>query len=199
MMGWIIGLTGGIASGKSLVSRTLEELGVKVIDADEIGREIMAKDALVKEEVVRVFGDEVLKEAGEIDREKLGRIIFRDLNRRRILEEILHPRIQAQMWEKVQDCVGDVVLDVPLLIEKGEHEKVDVVVVVYIAREVQIQRLMRRDGISRDEAIMRIETQLPLEKKVFYAHYVINNNGSMEETREQAIRFYKSIRGKEVS
>ncbi|RLB05726.1 MAG: dephospho-CoA kinase [Deltaproteobacteria bacterium] len=199
MMGWIIGLTGGIASGKSLVSRTLAELGVKVIDADEIGREIMAKDALVKEEVVRVFGDEVLKEAGEIDREKLGRIIFRDLNRRRILEEILHPRIQAQMWEKVQDCVGDVVLDVPLLIEKGEHEKVDVVVVVYIAREVQIQRLMRRDGISRDEAIMRIETQLPLEKKVFYAHYVINNNGSMEETREQAIRFYKSIRGKEVS
>jgi len=198
-MGWIIGLTGGIASGKSLVSRTLAELGVKVIDADEIGREIMAKDALVKEEVVRVFGDEVLKEAGEIDREKLGRIIFRDLNRRRILEEILHPRIQAQMWEKVQDCVGDVVLDVPLLIEKGEHEKVDVVVVVYIAREVQIQRLMRRDGISRDEAIMRIETQLPLEKKVFYAHYVINNNGSMEETREQAIRFYKSIRGKEVS
>ncbi len=194
----VIGLTGGIASGKSLVSRTLMRLGMGVIDADDIGHEIMMKDDSVRQEVVETFGEEVLKEGGEIDRVKLGRIVFSNLERRRALETILHPLIQAEMWRRVQESNGDMVLEVPLLIEKGEHERVDLVVVVYATREVQIQRLMRRDGMSRGEAIKRIDTQLPLEEKVSYAHYIINNNGHLEETEEQLFRFYQVIGGKET-
>ncbi len=194
----VIGLTGGIASGKSLVSRTLMRLGMGVIDADDIGHEIMMKDDSVRQEVVETFGEEVLKEGGEIDRVKLGRIVFSNLERRRALETILHPLIQAEMWRRVQESNGDMVLEVPLLIEKGEHERVDLVVVVYATREVQIQRLMRRDGTSRGEAIKRIDTQLPLEEKVSYAHYIINNNGHLEETEEQLFRFYQVIGGKET-
>ncbi|MBW2038381.1 MAG: dephospho-CoA kinase [Deltaproteobacteria bacterium] len=194
----VIGLTGGIASGKSLVSRILMGVGAVVIDADDIGREIMAKYAPVRQEVVKTFGKEVLKEGGQIDRGKLGRIIFRDLERRKVLERILHPLIQEEMWKRVQGSSGDVVLEVPLLIEKGEHEKVDLVVVVYVTREAQIQRLIRRDGISRQEAARRIDTQLPLKEKVSHAHYIINNTGSVEETEEQVLRFYQVIKGEET-
>lgn len=190
----VIGLTGGIASGKSLVSSILAGLGMTVIDADEISREIMATDGPARQEVVRVFGDDVLTEAGEINRKKLGEIAFRDPERRRTLEEILHPRIQSEMWRRIRECSGDVILEAPLLIEKGVHEKVDVTVVVYASREVQIRRLIGRDGISREEATRRIDTQLPMEEKVSYGHYLINNNGSMEETEEQVFRFYKETR-----
>lgn len=192
----VIGLTGGIASGKSLVSRTLNGFGLTVVDADDIGREIMGRDGLVKQDVVKTFGKGVLTEEGEINREKLARIIFNDLERRRALEGILHPRIREEMWRRAQEHSGDAVLQVPLLIETGEHKRVDVVVVVYAMREIQIQRLMRRDGISAEEAIRRIDTQLPLTEKVSHADYIINNNGSVKETEEQVWRFYQATRGK---
>ena len=197
----IIGLTGGIASGKSLVSRTLKGLGMTVIDADDISHEVLAHDTAIKQEVVRTFGKEVLNEEGDIDRGKLGEIIFfQDPEARKALEAILHPPIREEMWKRArQSTSDDVVLDIPLLIETGAHERVDLVVVVYATRELQIQRLMARDGISRQEAMGRIDTQLPLEKKVASAHYIINNIGSVEETEEQVIRFYQEIREKEIS
>lgn len=195
----VIGLTGGIASGKSLVSRTLQGLGLTVIDADEVSHELMAKDEAVKQKVVEIFGTEVLTAGGEIDRGKLGAIVFRDQERRRALERIMHPVILAQLWMRARESKADVVLDIPLLIEQGGHERVDLVVVVYATRECQIQRLMARDRISREEAIRRIETQLPLEEKISYANYVINNSGTVEETMDQVTRFYKLIRGKERS
>ncbi|OGP53251.1 MAG: dephospho-CoA kinase [Deltaproteobacteria bacterium RBG_13_52_11] len=194
----VIGLTGGVASGKSGVSQILKGLGMTVIDADEISHEILAKDDAVKQEVVKVFGTEVLTVGGAIDRGKLGGIVFRDPERRKALERILHPPIGARLWKRAQEGGDDVVLEVPLLIEQGGHERVDLVVVVYATRERQMQRLMSREGISREEAINRIDTQLPLEEKVSYANYIINNNGSVEETEEQVFRFYQVVRGKEA-
>lgn len=191
----IIGLTGGIASGKSVVSRTLQGLGMTVVDADAISHEILTKDGAIRQEVVRTFGTEVLNEEGEIDRGKLGGIVFQGPERRKALEAILHPPIREEMWKRARESSGeDVVLDVPLLIETGTHARVDLVVLVYATRELQIQRLMARDGISREEADRRIDTQLSLEEKVSYAHYVINNTGSVEETEEQVIRFYQATR-----
>ena len=194
-------MTGGIASGKSLVSRILAGRGMTVIDADDISHEILAHDTSIRQEVVRTFGKEVLNEEGEIDRGKLGEIVFfQDSERRKALEAILHPPIREAMWKKARESRSDdVVLDIPLLIETGAHERVDVVVVVYATRELQIQRLMARDGISRHEATQRIDSQLPLEEKVSAAHYIINNTGSVEETEEQVIRFYQVIREKEIS
>jgi dephospho-CoA kinase len=194
-----IGLTGGIASGKSLVSRTLKGLGMTVIDADDISHEILAHNTSIKQEVVQTFGKEVLNEEGEIDRGKLGSIVFSQKPElRKDLEAILHPSIREEMWKRARESrSNDVVLDIPLLIETGAHERVDLVVVVYATRELQIQRLMARDGISRQEAMGRIDTQLPLEEKVSAAHYIINNTGSVEETEEQTTRFYQVIREKE--
>jgi dephospho-CoA kinase len=195
----IIGLTGGIASGKSAVSQILQGLGMQVIDADGIAHEILATDAAIKQEVVAAFGAEVLTAAGAVDRGRLGNIIFQDAERRRVLERILHPLIRDELWKRAREGNDDVVLEVPLLIEQGEHARVDLVVVVYAARECQIQRLMGRDTISREEAVSRIATQLPLEEKVSYAQYIINNNGSLEETEEQVLRFYQAVtRGKET-
>jgi len=194
----VIGLTGGIASGKSLVAQTLKGLGPTVIDTDEIGHEILATDDAVKQEVVKTFGKEVLTRGGDVDRGKLGGIVFQDPEARKTLEQILHPPIGAELWKRAREEGDDVVLEVPLLIEHGDHERVDLVVVVYTTRERQIRRLMSRDGISREEAVMRIDTQLPLEEKVSYADYVINNGGSVEETEEQVFRFYQAVRGKET-
>jgi dephospho-CoA kinase len=195
----IIGLTGGIASGKSVVSRTLKGLGMTVVDADAISHEILAKDNAIRQEVVRTFGTEVLNKGGDIDRGKLGGIVFQGPERRKTLESILHPPIREEMWKRARESSGeDVVLDVPLLIETGAHKRVDLVVLVYATRELQIQRLMARDGISREEAVRRIDTQLSLEVKVSYAHYIINNTGSVEETEEQVIRFYQATREKET-
>jgi len=195
----VIGLTGGIASGKSLVSRTLRGLGMTVIDADHVGQEFMAKDDAVKEEVVKTFGPAVLTKGGEIDRTKLGAIIFRDPERRKALERIMHPLIGAELWKRARESGHDIVLEIPLLIETGGHERVDMVVVVYATRERQIQRIMGRDGMTEEEAVRRIDAQLPLEEKVPYAHYVINNTGTVEETEEQVVKFYQEIKGKEAS
>jgi dephospho-CoA kinase len=195
----VIGLTGGIASGKSLVSQTLKGLGMTVIDADEVSHELMAKDEVVKRRVVETFGTEVLTAGGAIDRGRLGQIVFRDQERRQALEQIIHPGILARMWLRACESKADVVLDIPLLIEQGGHERIGLVVVVYTTRERQIKRLMGRDRMSREEAIRRIDVQLPLEEKVFHAHYVINNSGTVEETVDQVNRFYKLLKGKERS
>jgi dephospho-CoA kinase len=195
----VIGLTGGIASGKSLVSQTLQGLGMTVIDADDISHEILTHDTSIKQKVMQTFGKEVLNEEGEIDRGKLGSIVFSQKpGLRKDLEAILHPPIREEMWRRARESrSGNVVLDIPLLIETGEHERVDLVVVVYATRELQINRLMARDGISRQEAMGRIASQLPLEEKVSAAHYVINNTGSVEETAEQTTRFHQEIRERE--
>jgi dephospho-CoA kinase len=194
----VIGLTGGIASGKTLVSQTLKGLGLTVIDADEVSHEILAKDDAVIQEVAKAFGTEVLTAEGAIDRGRLGAIVFQDPEARKTLERILHPLIGGELWKRARQGGNDVVLEIPLLIEQAGHTRVDLVVVVYATRERQIERLMGRDALSREEAIRRIDTQLPVEEKVSYANYVINNCGAAEETEDQVFRFYQVVRGKEA-
>jgi dephospho-CoA kinase len=197
-MGKVIGLTGGIASGKSVVCQTLQGLGMTVIDADDVSHEILTKDDAVKQEVVKVFGPDVLTAVGAVDRTRLGKIVFHDPERRKALERILHPLVGAELRRMAREGRGYVVLEVPLLIETGGYKRMDLVVVVYATRALQIERLMSRDELTQEEAVRRIDTQLPLEEKVSYADYVINNSGSEEETKEQVLRFYKAVREKEA-
>lgn len=186
----LVGLTGGIASGKSTVSRQLTELGCVVIDADLLAREVVAPGEPAWREIVETFGREVLRPDQTLDRARLGAIVFADPERRRRLEAITHPPIQARRQAALDALAargfdGLVIQDAALLIEVGGAAQVDRLVVVYATREAQLERLMRRDGFDRTEAERRLASQMPLAKKVRLAHYVIDNSDSPEETAAQ--------------
>jgi dephospho-CoA kinase len=185
-----VGLTGGIASGKSTVGRQLAELGCRLIDADVLAREVVAPGEPAWRAVVAEFGPEVLGSDGRLDRKRLGALVFADPARRRALEAITHPAIMARReavldgW-RAEGFDGLVVLDIPLLVEIGAVSQVDRVVVVYAERRAQLERLMRRDGFDRAEAERRLASQMPLGEKVRHAHYVIDSSGTREETAAQ--------------
>jgi dephospho-CoA kinase len=186
----LVGLTGGIASGKTTVSRQLAALGCHVIDADLLAREVVAPGEPAWQAVVEAFGREVLRPDGTLDRGRLGQLVFADPARRRQLEAITHPAIQARRRAclealEARGFAGLVIQDAALLIEVGGAAHVDRLVVVYATPGAQIERLMRRDGLDREEAGRRIASQMPLEAKVRLAHYVIDSSGSPEETAAQ--------------
>ena len=186
----LVGLTGGVASGKSTVSRQLAELGCIVIDADVLAREVVAPEEPAWREIVEAFGREVLRPDQTLDRAQLGAIVFADPEKRRRLEAITHPAIQARRQARLDALAacgfdGLVVQDLALLIEVGGAAHVDRLVVVYATRDAQIERLMRRDGLDRTEAERRVASQMPLAEKVQLAHYVIDNSDSPEETVAQ--------------
>lgn len=185
-----MGLTGGIASGKSAVSRQLAELGCRVVDADVLAREVVAPGEPAWRAIVAEFGREVLGPDGQLDRKRLGALVFADPARRKILEAITHPVIMARRqaildaWA-AEGFDGIVVLDIPLLIEVGAAAHVDRVVLVYAERDVQLERLMGRDTFDRAEAERRIASQMSLAEKVRHAHFVVDNSGVPEETASQ--------------
>lgn len=185
-----MGLTGGIASGKSAVSRQLAELGCRVVDADVLAREVVAPGEPAWRAIVAEFGREVLGPEGQLDRKRLGALVFADPARRKVLEAITHPAIMARRqaildaWA-VEGFDGVVVLDIPLLIEVGAAAHVDRVVLVYAERDLQLERLMGRDGFDRAEAERRIASQMSLTEKVRHAHFVVDNSGAPEETAAQ--------------
>ncbi len=187
----MIGLTGGIGSGKSTVAGFIKEKGIKVIDADQVAREIVEPGKPALGEINEEFGPNILKEDGTLNRKKLGGIIFSDKDARQRLNKITHPRIRKRMFEKVdekrkdQGGKGLIVLEVPLLIEVGLYKSVDRVWVVSASETSQIQRLMKRDRISREEAAKRIQSQMPLYEKEKYADAIIDNNQEPKEVREQ--------------
>jgi dephospho-CoA kinase len=186
----LVGLTGGIASGKSTVSRQLAELGCRIIDADVLAREVVAPGEPALEAIVAAFGRDVLKPDGTLDRPGLGRVVFADAARRKALEAIVHPAVQARRQAALaalaaEGFAGLVVQDVALLIEVGGDAHVDRVVVVYAEPAVQRERLVRRDGLDPAEAERRIAAQMPLADKVRHAHYVIDNSDRPEETAAQ--------------
>jgi dephospho-CoA kinase len=186
----LVGLTGGIASGKSTVSRQLAALGCHVIDADLLAREVVAPGEPAWQAVVEAFGREVLRTDGTLDRTRLGELVFADPARRKQLEAITHPAIQARRLAclealEARGFDGLVVQDAALLIEVGGAAQVDRLVVVYATPQAQLDRLMRRDGLDREEAERRIASQMPLGEKVRLAHYVIDNSDSAEETAAQ--------------
>ena len=192
----IIGLTGGIASGKSTVSNYLAELGAIIIDADKIAHEIMEKGKTAYWQVIEAFGREILAENGEIDRSRLGKIVFNNLEKKKILEEITHPQVIREMREKIEEYRAEnkvIVLDIPLLFEAGLEFMVDEIWVVYVDRGTQLQRLIARDGLSYEEANKRIQAQMSLEKKRVLADFVINNKGNIEDLKRQVLLKWREI------
>ena len=178
----IIGLTGSIASGKSTVSNKLKSLGYKVVDCDEINHQLLAKDNIGYQEVLSAFGDEILKDNLEIDRKKLGKLVFNDPNIKMKLNQILHPLIKKVVikeFEEVKD--GLVFLDCPLLFETDFHQLCDLKIVVYVNLDTQIHRLMERDNITFPEALKKIYSQMPLEEKMELADYVVDNCHSLSD------------------
>jgi len=186
----LVGLTGGIASGKSSVSRQLVELGCRLIDADVLAREVVAPEAPAWRAIVEEFGRDVAGPDGQLDRKRLGALVFADPARRKVLEGITHPAIVARRqailagWA-AEGFDGVVVLDIPLLIEVGGAGEVDRVVVVYAAPDAQLARLMARDGFPRVEAERRVASQMSLAEKVRRADFVVDNSGEPEETQAQ--------------
>jgi len=181
----LIGLTGGIGSGKSAVATRLAELGAIVIDADAIAREVVepGTDGLVQ--VVAEFGPDVLNATGELDRAALGRLVFADRQRRQALERIIHPRVRARSAEIVSTAPDDAVVvnDIPLLVETGQAKNFPLVIVVLAAEDVRVARLVRDRGMTEDDARARIAAQATDEQRREVADIVIVNDGTLEDLR----------------
>jgi dephospho-CoA kinase len=192
----VYGLTGGIASGKSTVSRMLRELGAQVLDADLLAREVVAPGTPGLADVAARFPG-VVGPDGQLDRAKLGARVFADPAERAALNALLHPRIAQAFLERTlalaEAGVPRVIYDAPLLIENGLHTRMEAVVLVVVPREVQRARLMARDGLSLEAAEARLASQLPLEEKRRHATWVVDNSGSLEETRAQVEAIWKAL------
>jgi dephospho-CoA kinase len=195
----IVGLTGGVASGKTTVSQVLKEEGAYIIDADRIARELVRPHAPAWKKLVRAFGKEILREDGSIHRKKFADKVFADLSQRKLLNQILHPRIRKEMEQKAKeigqkDPEAIVVIDAPLLVELGDHRQMDKLIVVTSTQKQQIERLRERDGISAEEALRMVASQMPVEDKVKLADFVIQNKGSFQETRKKTREIFKELK-----
>jgi dephospho-CoA kinase len=192
-----VGLTGGIASGKSTVAQRLVEHGMELVDADEIAREVVYPGTPTWKKVVEHFGAEVLDEQGFIDRPKLGRIVFSDPDKRALLNELTHPPVIeeiANRLELLQCFDGVVILDVPLLVEVGAGRDYDAVLVVATKPETQIERLRRDRGMSEEDARARVDAQAPLEDKLAVASHVLWNEGTLQELLDETDRVAADLR-----
>lgn len=188
-MGRIIGITGGIASGKSSVSTFIKELGFLIIDADIAAREVVEPGEEAYQEIVKVFGDDILLPEGDIDRAKLGHLIFHDEEKRLRLNSIVHPAVRKRMKEQAEKAFQNgektVFMDIPLLFESKLTYMVEKTLLVYVDEEVQLERLMNRNSLSKKDALARISSQMPLNEKKALADAIVDNNGDLEETKEQ--------------
>ena len=188
-----VGLTGGIASGKSTVSAILRELGATVIDADAIAREVVAKGKPGLQQVVAAFGPGVLTEAGDLDRPKMAGIVFSDPGQLRRIEAITHPLIADRIAELETAGEGVVIHDHPLLVESGLAGTMDRVIVVDLPEDLQLERAVQR-GMSPDDARARMANQATREQRLAVATDVIDNSGDLEELRAQVERLYADLR-----
>ncbi|QZY27888.1 dephospho-CoA kinase [Nocardioides coralli] len=192
-----VGLTGGVASGKSTVSAILAELGAVVIDADQLAREVVAPGSEGLAEVVAAFGTGVLTEDGELDRPAVGAMVFADAEKRRVLEAIIHPRVRSRGRElEAAAPEGAVVVhDIPLLAETGQAASFDAVLVVDVPTETQRRRMVEARGSSEQDADARIAAQASREERLAVATHVIDNSGSLEELRARVAEVYAELRG----
>ncbi|AOH56044.1 dephospho-CoA kinase [Peribacillus muralis] len=188
-MGQIIGITGGIASGKSSVSLYLQELGFTIIDADLASRAVVEPGEEAYQQVLRAFGKDILLADGTIDRAKLGAIIFHDREKRLLLNGIVHPAVRKWMRLKTEEALAEgketVFMDIPLLFESKLTYMVEKTLLIYADERVQLERLMNRNGLSEADALARIHSQMPLADKKALADAVIDNNGELTETKKQ--------------
>lgn len=188
-MALIIGLTGGIASGKSTVANMMKEYGIPIIDADLIAREVVEVGEEAYTKIVETFGEDILLPDKSINRGKLGAIIFQDETKRLKLNSIVHPAVRKKMLEKKEQYIKEgyqtIVMDIPLLFESKLTSLVDKILVVFVEQDIQIARLKERNHLSDDDAKLRISSQMSLYHKVTLADEVINNNKKLEHTRKQ--------------
>jgi len=194
----IVGLTGGIASGKSTVSNILKELKIKIIDADIIAKKISEK-AEIKKEILLKFGEEILNSQKEIERRKLREIVFKNKEKLKILNSIYHPRIKDEFKKIKENHNKDdiIIFDVPLLFETDIDKECDEIILVCIDEEIQIDRLMKRDGIDSDLAKMIIKNQMPQKEKMKKADIILYNDGTLDElTRKTKMIIEDIIRRK---
>ena len=194
-MKYLIGLTGNIATGKSAVARMLADLGATVIDADALVHELQRRGTPTYDAVVAEFGSGILRQDGEIDRQRLGAIVFSNPERLRALERILHPAVAVESQRRIASAPTDVVVyEAIKLIEAGRAAMCDAIWVVTAPRAVQIARLMRNRGMREAEASTRVDAQPPPEEKLRHATVVIDNGGPLAATRAQVERAYTAIR-----
>jgi len=194
-----VGLTGGLASGKSVIGRELERLGCFVIRADELGHQVLEPAGEAFEAVIAEFGRGILKEDGVIDRRKLAAEVFDKPERLAVLNSLVHPpvvrRERALMQQfTAREPQGIAVVEAAILVETGGYRNYDRLVVATCSEEQQLERAMTRDGFTREQALARLRRQAPLAEKVRLAHYVIDTSGSMERTLEQTRNVYEDIR-----
>ncbi len=193
-----VGLTGSIGVGKSFVTSVFKELGAHVVDADQTAREVVMPGTPGLKAVTEVFGEEILNPDGTLNRKQLGAVVFGDEEKRQRLNHILHPFIIARQdeilndWE-AKDPQGIGIVDAALMIESGGYRRFDKLIVVHCRPEVQLERLMLRDKLSRDEAKRRIDSQMPQEEKQKFADYLIDTSDGFELTREQTVKVYNSL------
>lgn len=190
-----IGLTGGIATGKSTVAAMLVERGALLVDADQVAREVVMPGEPALEAVASAFGQAVIHTDGTLNRKALGGIVFNNRESLAQLESILHPAIRNRMQQQIRQYEEQsrlVVADIPLLYETGQEGLYDGIMVVYVPQRLQLKRLMERNGLPEEEALRRIGLQMDIEQKRSRADWVIDNSGSLEETRRQVDDFWKS-------
>lgn len=194
----VIGLTGGFATGKTTLANIFKKLGAAIIDADEIARSLLTPGTEVYQSVVTCFGEDILESDHSINRQRLAQIVFKDPNRLAQLSRIIHPAIIDQIEKAITDrkpLDEIIIIDAPLLVEAKMMNMVDRLVVVTVKPEVQIQRAMARGNMSPAQIRERITAQLPLEKKVELADFVIDNNTSLQATEAQVTRIFEKLKG----
>lgn len=189
----IIGLTGSIATGKSTVAKMFKDLGIPVIDADKIAREVVEPGEEAYEQIIQQFGTNILFSDGTLDRKKLGSIVFQNEEKRETLNQIVHPAIQKKMDayknNYLQQGFKTIVLDIPLLFEgKRDRNEFDKILLVAVSEDIQLARLLERDKMGEEDARNRINSQMPIKEKIPLADAVIYNNGTLNETKEQLLR-----------
>ncbi|MDY6904263.1 MAG: dephospho-CoA kinase [Thermodesulfobacteriota bacterium] len=199
----IAGLTGSVATGKSLATGFFSRLGAMIIDADIIAHDVVKQGHPAWQDIVDTFGRAILQPDGEIDRKALGRIIFNDPARKQQLNRIVHPRVFAEISEQLSAIGNDagqkdavVILDVPLLFETNMNRDMTDIIVVYALPDIQLERLMRRDSINEADARARINSQMPVEQKRQMADFVIDNSGTIEQTETQVEEIYNILKDK---
>lgn len=194
-----VGLTGSIAVGKSFVCEVLRNLGLPVLDADKTARDVVAKGTDGLAEIVREFGDEILTSDGELDRKKMGAIVFADEERLKTLNSIIHPRVFVEQdnWisgladKKTNDLA---IIDAALMIESGGYKRFDKLIVVWCKPDIQLQRLMTRDKLDADAARTRIAAQMPQEEKKKFADFLIDTSNGFDDTRRQTEMVVEELR-----
>jgi dephospho-CoA kinase len=207
-MAAVLGLSGGIATGKSTVTAFLSGYGAAIVDADVIVRELQAPGAPLLEEISKSFGSEMLDASGALDRAALGTLIFGDAEARARLDKIVHPKVGIAMAQQAADLQAAsatlIVLDIPLLFENrkrlsdgGSAIPFDATVLVYAPEQAQLERQIKRDGCMREDALRRIQAQLPIEEKKSMADIVIDNSGSIDDTERQTHELFRRFTSRE--